>query len=111
MPLAAADLVEQYERSRSSALQNVAQHGDVGGEGGEARGDGLTVSDVRKHAREHREGRLRADRRDDAALRHEAQQPHSLDQYRLATGVRAGDQDGELVGREDEIERDDCLTP
>ena len=110
---AAPDLVEEHERPRPGpvSLQDIAQGGDVGGERGEARGDRLAIPDVGEHAREHREGRLRADRRDDAALRHEGEQAHRFDEHRLAAGVRARDQHRALIGREHEIERHDDLTP
>src|SRR5207248_5693139 len=39
----APDLVQQDERTRLGAFQNVLQHGNVGGESGEAGGNGLTL--------------------------------------------------------------------
>ena len=108
----APDLVEQHQRARPGVRQDVSQRGHVRREGREAGGDRLAVTDVGEHRHEQRQRRVGTDRRDDPALRHETQQADGLDQHGLATGVRAGDEHGELVGCQFEIERHDGdLTP
>src|SRR5689334_25313976 len=57
----------------------------------------LAVADIREHAGEDREPGLGSDRRHDAALRHEAQQPHGLVEHRLAAGIRSEER---RVGKE-----------
>ena len=108
---AAPDLVEQHERARLRVLQDVAQCGDVRRERRQARGDRLPIADVGEHRGEHRERRLGSERRNDAALGHQAQEPDGLDEHRLAARIRTGDEDRELVGREHQVERNDrCLA-
>ncbi len=104
---AAADFVEQHERAGTCAVQNLAQHGDVRRKGRKARRDRLAVADVGKDLRKDRQRGMRPDRWDDAALGHQCQQTDRLDQHGLAAGIGTGDQDGEFVGVQFEVERDD----
>ena len=107
---AAPDLIEQHERAGARVLQNVPQLGEVRREGGQARRDGLTISDIGEYPGEQRQRRLRSNRRDNAALRHETQQSDRLDQYGLAAGVRARYEHRVLVGSKNQVERNNVAT-
>ena len=50
---AAADFVEQHERPRPRAIEDLAQRGDVRRECRQAGGDGLAVADIGKDTLEY----------------------------------------------------------
>ena len=102
---ATADFVEQNQRPRPCAIENLAQGRDVRGECREACGDGLPVADVGEHPHEDRQRRVRTDGWDDTALCEQGEQADRLDQNGLATRIRTGDEDGELIREELKIER------
>ena len=71
---AAADFVEQHERRQIERAIHLDEIGDAGGEGAEARRDGLLVADVREDRLERRELAAGLDRNQQPGLRHHREQ-------------------------------------
>ena len=61
------------------------------GEGRQALLNALLVTNIRINCTEHRQLRT-ARRNEQANLRHQRKHTHSLQRYRLAAGIRAGNQ-------------------
>ena len=86
---AAARLVDEHQRARRGAFQNLFDMHDMRRERGEVLFDGLAVSDVAPHAVEY--GKARSLRRghEQTARRHQAEQPAHFERDRLAARIRA----------------------
>src|ERR1022692_4208218 len=91
---------------RRRVVRDEIDVGDMRREGREVLLDGLVVADVGEDRVENWQlGTVGGDR--DAALRHQRQQANGLQPYRLAAGVRAGDDELPMFTVEFHGERND----
>ena len=87
-------LVKEDQGAVVRLLQDAHDVHHVGGEGGQALGDGLLVPHVGQHPVEHPDAAVVPHRDVEAALGHEGEQADGLEGDGLAAGVGAGDHQG-----------------
>ena len=97
---ARAGLVDEDEGPRTRLLQDRAQAPQMGGEGRQAVGDGLTVTRLGKEGIEDGQPGPGPRRRNHPRLGQHRHQPDRPQEDRLAAGVRAGHDHHPLVGAE-----------